>query len=300
VTVLSHDQENDPDIVALVAASAALTLSGVPFMGPIGAARVGIIDGTLTLNPTLEQMKTTDLDLVVAGTQDALMMVESEAQELPEDRMIEALMFAHREMQPVIEAIIELAEHAAKEPFDFQPEDHSEVVNKIKVLVGGDIRAAYEIQGKHDRHVAVGAAKSKAASTLVQSEANPTASGRHRSAAPSRSARPTCSPRHHRAWPPVDGRALDTVRAIVSEVSVLPRTHGSALFTRGETQALVVATLGTGEDEQYVDSLSGTYKEHFLLHYNFPPTRSARPGGWAAPSVGRPATASWRGGRCGR
>jgi polyribonucleotide nucleotidyltransferase len=277
VTVLSHDQENDPDIVALVAASAALTLSGVPFMGPIGAARVGIIDGTLTLNPTLEQMKTTDLDLVVAGTQDALMMVESEAQELPEDRMIEALMFAHREMQPVIEAIIELAEHAAKEPFDFQPEDHSEVVNKIKVLVGGDIRAAYEIQGKHDRHVAVGAAKSKAASTLVQSDTNPLGVP----AATFGTAFKECEAdvlrrdiiEHGRR---VDGRALDTVRPIISEVSVLPRTHGSALFTRGETQALVVATLGTGETSSTSTACRGPTRSTSCSTTTSPPTRSAR------------------------
>jgi polyribonucleotide nucleotidyltransferase len=259
-------------MVAMVAASAALTISGVPFMGPIAGARVGIIDGTLTLNPTLEQMKTTDLDLVVAGTQDALMMVESEAQELPEDRMIEALMFAHRGMQPVIEAIIELAEHTAKEPFDFQPDDVSAIVGQIKGLVGDDIRAAYGHTGKHDRREAVQVAKQKAAAALVQSEANPDGVDANKFGVAFKECEADVLRRdiieHGRR---VDGRALDKVRDIVSEVSVLPRTHGSALFTRGETQALVVATLGTGEDEQYVDSLSGTYKEHFLLHYNFPP-----------------------------
>ena len=272
VTVLSHDQENDPDMVAMVAASAALTLSGVPFMGPIGGVRVGIIDGTLTLNPTLEQMKTSDLDLVVAGTQDALMMVESEAQELPEERMIEALMFAHRGMQPVIEAIIELAEHAAKEPFEFQPDDVSAIVGQIKAMVGDDIRAAYGHTGKHDRREAVQVAKSQAAKALVQSDTNPDGVDATKFGAAFKECEADVLRRDIiENGRRVDGRALDKVRSIVSEVGVLPRTHGSALFTRGETQALVVATLGTGEDEQYVDSLSGTYKEHFLLHYNFPP-----------------------------
>ena len=172
-TVLSHDMENDPDIVAMVAASAALTFSGVPFMGPIGGARVGLIDGEYVLNPTVDQIKESDLDLVVAGTQDALMMVESEAKELSEDKMLGALMFAHRGMQPVIDAICEMAEHVAKEPFDFEAEDFSGIVADIKKLVGQDIRDAYTIQEKHPRHEAVGAAKSKAAEALVVSEANP-------------------------------------------------------------------------------------------------------------------------------
>ncbi|HEX7799842.1 MAG TPA: polyribonucleotide nucleotidyltransferase, partial [Asticcacaulis sp.] len=172
-TVLSHDMENDPDIVAMVAASAALTLSGVPFMGPIGGARVGVIDGEYVLNPTLDQMKDSDLDLVVAGTEDALMMVESEARELTEDKMLGALMFAHKGMQPVIEAIIELAEHAAKEPFAFEAEDMSGVVAEIKKLVGDDIRNAYSIKEKTARHDAVGAAKAKAGAALLKSEENP-------------------------------------------------------------------------------------------------------------------------------
>ncbi len=272
VTVLQHDLENDPDVVGMVAASAALTLSGVPFMGPIGGARVGYIDGELVLNPTLDQMPNSDLDLFVAGTQDALMMVESEARELSEETFLEALMFAHRGMQPVIDAIIDLAEHAAKEPFDFTAEDHSDVVASIKKLVGDDIKAAYTHQAKHARHEAVGAAKKKAAEALVKTDENPDGVEPAKFAAAFKECEAEVLRRDiiensHR----VDGRALDKVRPIVSEVGVFPRTHGSALFTRGETQAIVVATLGTGEDEQYIDALTGTYKEKFLLHYNFPP-----------------------------
>jgi len=272
ITVLQHDMENDPDIVGLVAASAALTLSGVPFMGPIGAARVGYIDGEYVLNPTLDQMNDSQLDLVVAGTLDALMMVESEAKELSEEIMLNALMFAHRGMQPVIEAIIEMAEHAAKDPFDFTAEDHSVVVTAIQKLVGEDIKAAYTHAGKYERRSGVDAAKKAAAAKLVKTDENPDGVDSAKFGAAFKECEAHVLRRDiidngHR----VDGRALDKVRAIVSEVGVFPRTHGSALFTRGETQAIVVATLGTGEDEQYVDALSGTYKEKFLLHYNFPP-----------------------------
>jgi len=284
VTVLSHDLENDPDILSMVAASAALTLSGVPFMGPIGAARVGIVDGEMVLNPTIEQTKASDLDLIVAATSDALMMVESEAKELPESTMLEALMFAHRGMQPVIEAIIEMAEHAAKEPFAFEAEDHSDVVQSIKNLVGGDIRAAYEIKGKHERHDAVGLAKAKAQTALLKSEQKPDGVD----ASVFGTAFKECEAEvlrrdiieHGRR---VDGRSVDKVRTIVSEVGVLPRTHGSSLFTRGETQALVVSTLGTGDDEQYIDALEGTYKERFLLHYNFPPYSVGETGRMGSP-----------------
>ena len=284
VTVMSHDLENDPDVLGMVAASAALTLSGVPFMGPIGAARVGLVDGEFVLNPTLDQMTESKLDLVVAGTEDALMMVESEAQELPEGQMLDALMFAHRGFQPVIEAILDLADHAAKDPFDFTADDYSDVVAGIKKLVGADIRAAYEIKGKHERHNAIGAAKSKAAEALVKSEANPDGAEPAKFSAAFKECEADVLRRdiieHGRR---VDGRPLDKVRQIVSEVSVLPRTHGSALFTRGETQALVVATLGTGEDEQWVDALQGTYKEKFLLHYNFPPYSVGETGRMGAP-----------------
>jgi polyribonucleotide nucleotidyltransferase len=284
VTVLAHDMENDPDILAMVATSAALTLSGVPFMGPIGAARVAVIDGEYVLNPTVEQTKESDLDLVVAGTQDALMMVESEAKELTEDKMLGALMFAHRGFQPVIDAIIEMAEHAAKEPFEFEAEDFSGVVTEIKALVGDDIRQAYTHQGKEARHKAVGEAKAKAASALVKSDDKPDGVD----AAKFGSAFKECEADvlrrdiidHGRR---VDGRPVDKVRQIVSEVGILPRAHGSALFTRGETQALVVATLGTGEDEQFIDALEGTYKERFLLHYNFPPYSVGETGRMGSP-----------------
>ncbi len=289
VTVLQHDMENDPDIVGMVAASAALTISGVPFMGPIGAARVGYIaneagERELVLNPTVDQMPTSDLDLVVAGTADALMMVESEAKELSEETMLNALMFAHRGMQPVIDAIIELAEHAAKEPFDFQAEDHSDVVASIKSLVGEDIKTAYTHVGKYDRRSGVDAAKKAAAAKLVKTDENPEGVDASKFSTAFKECEAEVLRRDiiensHR----VDGRALDKVRAIVSEVGVLPRTHGSALFTRGETQALVVATLGTGEDEQYIDSLTGTYKEKFLLHYNFPPYSVGEAGRMGSP-----------------
>ncbi|HZW16981.1 MAG TPA: polyribonucleotide nucleotidyltransferase, partial [Brevundimonas sp.] len=272
VTVLQHDMENDPDVLGMIAASAALTISGVPFMGPIGSARVGYIDGELVLNPTLDQMPDSELDLVVAGTQDALMMVESEAKELSEDVMLDALMFAHRGMQPVIDAIIDLAEHAAKEPFDFQADDVSDIVSSIQKLVGEDIKAAYTKVGKHDRRSGVAEARERAAAALLKTDEKPDGV----EPAKFSTAFKECEAHVLRRdiidnGRRVDGRALDKVRAIVSEVGVFPRTHGSALFTRGETQAIVVATLGTGEDEQYVDALSGTYKEKFLLHYNFPP-----------------------------
>jgi len=284
VTVLQHDMENDPDIVGMVAASAALTISGVPFMGPIGAARVGMIDGEMVLNPAVDQMASSELDLVVAGTADALMMVESEAKELSEETMLKALMFAHAGMQPVIDAIIELAEHAAKEPFDFAAEDHSDVVASIKKLVGSDIKAAYTHAGKYERRSGVDAAKKTAAAALVKTDENPDGVDGSKFSAAFKECEAEVLRRDiienaHR----VDGRALDKVRAIVSEVGVLPRTHGSALFTRGETQALVVATLGTGEDEQYIDSLTGTYKEKFLLHYNFPPYSVGEAGRMGSP-----------------
>jgi polyribonucleotide nucleotidyltransferase len=284
VTVLSHDMENDPDILSLVAASAALTLSGAPFMGPVGAARVGYIDGEYVLNPTVDQTKESALDLVVAGTSDALMMVESEAQELSEDIMLGALMFAHKGMQPVIDAIIELAEHAAKEPFEFEAEDFSDVVASIKKLVGPDIITAYSHKGKEQRHNAVGEAKKKAAAALLKTEENPDGVEAPKFGAAFKECEADVLRRdiidHGRR---VDGRAVDKVRSIVSEVGILPRTHGSALFTRGETQALVVATLGTGEDEQFIDSLEGTYKERFLLHYNFPPYSVGETGRMGSP-----------------
>jgi polyribonucleotide nucleotidyltransferase len=272
VTTLSHDLENDPDILAMVAASAALTLSGAPFMGPIGAARVGFINGEYVLNPQVDEMVESHLDLVVAGTSDAVLMVESEARELPEEIMLGAVMFGHRHFQPVINAIIELAEKAAKEPRDFQPEDTSALETEMAALVEADLRAAYAIPGKQERHVAVDAAKAKAlAHFCPEGVENPRYDALKVAGVfkdlEAKIVRLNILDTGRR----IDGRDVKTVRPIVAEVGVLPRAHGSALFTRGETQALVVATLGTGEDEQFVDALQGTYKETFLLHYNFPP-----------------------------
>jgi len=271
VTVLSHDLENDPDIVAMVAASAALTLSGAPFMGPVGAARVGWVNGAYALNPTLQEMEDFTLDLVVAGTQDAVLMVESEARELPEDVMLGAVMFGHKHFQPVIDAIIRLAEKAAKEPRDFAAPENEEVMKAVLEVAEHDLREAYKITDKQARYKAVDAVKAKVVEALCPAE------GEQRFAPEAVKATFKEAQAKVVRWNildtgvRIDGRDVKTVRPIVSEVGILPRTHGSALFTRGETQALVVATLGTGEDEQFIDALEGTRKERFLLHYNFPP-----------------------------
>jgi polyribonucleotide nucleotidyltransferase len=284
VTVLQHDLENDPDILAMVAASAALTLSGAPFMGPIGAARVGYVDGAYVLNPTADEMKETKMDLVVAGTADAVMMVESEIQELNEEIVLGAIKFAHDGMQPVIDAIIELAEHAAKEPFEFEPEDTDAIKAEMKALVGADIAAGYTIQKKQDRYEAIGAAKKKAIAALGKSEANPEGYDPLKLAGVFKELEADVVRRGILdTGKRIDGRDVRTVRPILGEVGVLPRTHGSALFTRGETQALVVATLGTGDDEQFIDALEGTYKESFLLHYNFPPYSVGETGRMGSP-----------------
>ncbi len=269
VTVLSHDLENDPDILALVAASAALTLSGLPFMGPIGASRVGVINGEYVLNPTLEQQKVSDLDLVVAGTADAVLMVESEAKELSEEMMLGAVMHGHKGFQPVIDAIIRLAERAARPPRDVAAVDNSSTYDKVKAIAGEHLRAAYAIAGKEERRDAVSAVKEKVMAALATPESGlepQKISGAFKDLEKD-IVRGSILDTGSR----IDGRGLADVRPIVCEVGVLPRTHGSALFTRGETQALVVTTLGTGDDEQYIDALDGTYKETFLLHYNFPP-----------------------------
>jgi polyribonucleotide nucleotidyltransferase len=272
VTTLSHDLENDPDVLAMIASSAALTLSGAPFMGPIGAARVGFINNEYVLNPVLDEMAESHLDLVVAGTQDAVLMVESEAKELSEDVMLGAVMFGHRHFQPVIDAIIKLAEKAAKEPRDHQVADNSALEKDMLGLIEKDLRTAYAIADKMDRHKAVDAAKAKAVAHFCPEGAeNPPYTklqvGGVFKELEAKIVRWNILDTGKR----IDGRDVKTVRPIVSEVGVLPRAHGSALFTRGETQALVVATLGTGEDEQWIDALHGTYKETFLLHYNFPP-----------------------------
>ena len=263
VTAVSHDMENNPDIVGLVAASAALTLSGVPFLGPIGAARVGYINGEYVLNPLIDKMAETDLDLVVAGTVDAVLMVESEAKELPEDVMLGAVMFGHRSMQPVIQAIIRLAEKAAKEPRDHFVADNEPLKAKVKAIAEKDLRAAYQERQKQVRYGKVHEIKGRVLAELSgEGKADKLVVGGLFKDLEADIVRNGILDTGKR----IDGRDVKTVRPIVSEVGVLPRTHGSALFTRGETQALVVTTLGTGEDEQYVDALEGTYKEHFMLH----------------------------------
>src|SRR6187455_2023331 len=283
VTVLSHDMENDPDIVGMVAASAALTLSGAPFMGPIGGARVGFINNEYVLNPALDEMPESQLDLVIAGTNDAVMMVESEAKELSEEIMLGAVMFGHRHFQPVIEAIIKLAEKAAKEPRELAVPDHNALEQGILGLAEKDLRAAYSIVKKQDRQDAVAAVKEKVMAHFFPEGAEPkydklAVAGVFKELE-AKIVRWNILDTNKR----IDGRDLKTVRPIVAEVGVLPRTHGSALFTRGETQALVVATLGTAEDEQFIDALQGTYKETFLLHYNFPPYSVGETGRIGAP-----------------
>ena len=269
-TVLSHDLENDSDIVAMVAVSAALTISGVPFLGPIGAARVGFADGEYILNPTLEEMKESNLDLVVAGTGDAVLMVESQASELSEEVMLGAVMHGHREFQPVINAIISLAEKCAKEPREVPENNDDELKEKVSGIARGDLEAAYQEADKSARQEKIAAAKDKVMADLLPEDADAdkaiALSGAFKGLE-SDIVRGGILDTEKR----IDGRGLADVRPIVSEVGVLPRAHGSALFTRGETQALVVATLGTGDDEQLVDALEGTYKENFMLHYNFPP-----------------------------
>ncbi len=269
VTVLSHDMENDPDIVALVAASAALTLSGLPFLGPIAASRVGYSKGQYILNPSVDQIKTTELDLVVAGTGEAVLMVESEAKELSEEVMLGAVVFGQQAYKPVIDAIISLAESAAKEPWVL-PEAKNEYEAKVKKLVERDLKKAFQIASKQERNAKVAEAKVKAQAELLTEESG--VAGKVKLADAFKEVEKNVVRSNIlKTGKRIDGRDLVTVRPIDCQVHVIPRTHGSALFTRGETQALVVATLGTGEDEQWIDSLEGTYKETFLLHYNFPP-----------------------------
>ena len=272
VTVLQYDLENRPDVLGLVAASAALTISGIPFMGPIGAARVGYIDGEYVLNFAPEQETDSKLDLVMAGTSDAVLMVESEASELSEEQMLGAVMYGHEQSQKVIDAIIKLAELSAKEPREFEAEDNSALEAEMLKLVEDDLRAAYQITEKQERYTAIDAAKAKVKEHYVPAEGEDAqysdeTIGSVFKSLQAQVVRLSVLDTGKR----IDGRDLSTVRPIVAEAGVLPRTHGSAVFTRGETQALVVATLGTGDDEQFVDSLDGTFKNNFMLHYNFPP-----------------------------
>ena len=271
-TVLSHDGENDPDIIAMIAASAALTLSGSPFLGPIGCARVGFVDDSYILNPSIEDMdglrenSSQRLDLVVAGTQDAVMMVESEAYELSEEEMLGAVKFGHDQMQKVISLIIDLAEKAAKTPFNFSPPNNKDLLKKLTSLGEKDIRKAFSIADKLERQTAIGEAKQKVIDNLTEEELENEQLDSCFKKIESEIVRADILKKGKR----IDGRNLTKVRSINSETSLLPRTHGSALFTRGETQALVVTTLGTGEDEQIIDALHGEGRSKFLLHYNFP------------------------------
>ncbi|MGB1069894.1 MAG: polyribonucleotide nucleotidyltransferase, partial [Henriciella sp.] len=259
-------------VIGMIGASAALVLSGAPFMGPIGAARVGYKDGEYVINPTIDALAESELDLVVAGTSDAVMMVESEAKELSEDVMLGAVMAGHDAMQPVINAIIELAEAAAKDPFEFEAEDLSSELSAIQALVGDDLSKAYSITEKMERQAAVGAAREKAAAELVETEERPDGmSSNVFSAAFKKAEAKVVRGDIIKTGRRIDGRSLDQVRPILAEAGFLPRTHGSALFTRGETQSISVATLGTSDDEQFIDGLDGLHKEKFMLHYNFPP-----------------------------
>jgi polyribonucleotide nucleotidyltransferase len=280
-TTLSHDMENDPDIIALVGASAALTLSGIPFMGPIGAARVGYVNGQYVLNPKVSDLPESQLDLVVAGTAEGVLMVESEAQELSEDVMLGAVAFGHAQFQPVINAIIELAEQAAKEPWalpEADPEKQS-VYDALKAQFSTSLAEAYKATAKQDRTNKVAEVKAKAKAALGTDDKKAELVGKLFKDLEKDIVRGNVLDTKSR----IDGRDLKTVRPIVSEVGVLPRAHGSALFTRGETQALVVATLGTGQDEQIIDALAGEYREKFMLHYNFPPYSTGEAGRMGSP-----------------
>lgn len=280
-TVLSHDLENDPDIVALIGCSAALTISGIPFLGPIAGVRVGYKDGQFVLNPTMTDVETSDLDLIVAGTKEGVLMVESEAKELTESVMLEAVTFGHKSFQPVIDLIIGLAEMCAKEPRDLPPAayDKKTLQAKVKALVGADVAAAYKDTIKQTRYIKLDAAEDKALAAIPAEEFSPKAVAAEIEQLKYDHVRAMILDSGSR----IDGRDTKTVRPIVCEVGILPRAHGSALFTRGETQALVVTTLGTGDDEQIIDALEGEYREHFMLHYNFPPYSVGETGRMGSP-----------------
>jgi polyribonucleotide nucleotidyltransferase len=268
--VLSYDGETEPDIVAMIAASAALTLSGVPFMGPIAAARVGYVDGEYVLNPSVQNIfEEGRLDLVVAGTQNAVMMVESEAMELTEEEMLGAVMFAHEESKKVIKAIVELAEQAAKDPWDVDTsDDTSAIKEKLRGIIGDDIAAAYKLTNKSQRSDALNAAREKAKEAFADAEPQTQmVANKAVKKLESEIVRGAILKDGTR----IDGRSLDQVRPIEAMVGLLPRTHGSALFTRGETQAICTTTLGTKDSEQMIDGLEGLSYSNFMLHYNFPP-----------------------------
>lgn len=280
-TLISYDGQTQSDIVAMIAASAALTISGLPFMGPIAGARVGYIDGQYALNPSVSAMKNSALDLVVAGTQQGVLMVESEAQELSEEVMLGAVEFGHESIKPVIDMIIALAEECAKEPWDVkeEPAEFETVRGEIMEKLGDEIKADYKIHNKLERQDALAATREKARALFEGREAELAVVDKVFHAIEARILRDAVLETGLR----IDGRDTKTIRPIECQVGLLPKTHGSALFTRGETQALVVATLGTGEDEQIMDTMAGEYKETFLLHYNFPPYSVGETGRIGAP-----------------
>ncbi|WP_116091173.1 polyribonucleotide nucleotidyltransferase [Sphingomonas crusticola] len=278
--VLSYDGENEPDILAIVAASAALTISGVPFMGPIGAARVGYIDGEYILNPTLDQIKSGDLDLVVAATGNAVMMVESEAKELSEEVMLGAVVFAHDASKKVVNAIIDLAEKAAKDPWELTQSDDSALKKQVHDTIGAGIAAAYKITTKAERVAAIAEAKAPLKEAFADADsATKLKVAKLGKKVEAEIVRGQILNEGVR----IDGRDTKTVRPIEAMVHFLPRTHGSALFTRGETQAICSTTLGTKESEQMIDGLTGLSYERFLLHYNFPPYSVGEVGRFGAP-----------------
>ncbi|MCQ8184894.1 polyribonucleotide nucleotidyltransferase [Parvularcula sp. BGMRC 0090] len=283
LTVMTHDLENDPDVVAMVAASAALTISGIPFMGPIGAARVAYKDGGYIVNPPIPDMEDTQLDLVMAGTQDAVMMVESEAKELSEDIMLGAVMEGHKASREVIDLIIGFAEECAKEPWDYQPPDHSDVMPRVREAAESGLREAYQLTDKVQRVAKLGEVKSSAKEQLTGENASDPLDGQIVGSLLKELESEIVRGQVIETGGRIDGRTTTDIRPILGEVGILPRTHGSALFTRGETQAIVVATLGTSDDEQFIDALEGTYKENFLLHYNFPPYSVGETGRMGSP-----------------
>ncbi len=277
-TVMSADSEIDPDIPAIIGASAAMAISGIPFYGPLGAARVGYIDGEYIINPSATQMKETELDLVVAATASAVMMVESEAKELPEDVMLGAVVFGHEQMQAVINMINEMAAEVGKEAWDWTPpEPNKAVIEKVTALANADINAAYQIKSKGARSTKLDEIKNRVMAELITEETSTQEANEIKSAFFDLEAKVVRS-QILNGEPRIDGRDTRTVRPITIRTGVLPRTHGSALFTRGETQALVVATLGTGRDEQTIDALEGAYNDRFMLHYNMPPYATGETG----------------------
>ena len=277
-TVMSQNPEVDSDIPAMIGASAALMLSGVPFNGPIGAARVGYINGQYVLNPTLSELKTSDLNLVVAGTEDAVLMVESEANVLSEDVMLGAVVYGHDQMKAAIDAINELTDEAGKDAWDWTaPEPKTALVEQMTALCGDDLSKAYSIKQKQARLAAVDEVRNRVFAEMIKDGMDTVAINEIKDMFHGFEAKVVRS-RILEGQPRIDGRDTRTVRPITIRTGVLPRTHGSALFTRGETQALVVATLGTGRDEQIIDALTGEYTDRFIMHYNMPPFATGETG----------------------